>query len=435
MWYGSMPKDFRNRDENKTQFPAFVCDFGTRTANCRESNFTTFTQYVYYVVSETTWAQSSLDANIDLFVSLCKDFYEVGGIYECSYSNATAVSWIHEVSDRTGCQKSTGGDGSEGCRFEGPEGCVRVRNVEREKNLDYKPFVVASLAVFAGKEFAKALYVLFVWLRVSTRPLQPLEVALVGESPFVLLLLWRRPGFKHELLFAQKSWQSLLAIFFIEDVLEGVNQAALVVVFSVTISRRGVDSGIMFSLIASTLKVAGRLYALAAACEKSRRNSIVQVRDESSLVIVRETNLQDDIAGTSTGGHLVPGAEETGASSATTKVEGESTTAAAGATETIPLPAQAPKTTTTRIPTPTTTKEKGGDKNKNNDNDNEQLCEGRRNSTVKVQNESRLAIVRAKALSENNLKSLQDKPSSASAGGHSVRAVEEAGESSSTTAQ
>ena len=209
-----------------------------------------------------------------------------------------------------------------------------------------------------------------------------------------------------------------------------------------TISRRGVDSGIMFSLIASTLKVAGRLYALAAACEKSRRNGIVQVKEESSLVIVRAralndislTNLQDDIASTSTGGHLVPDAEETGASSATTKVEGESTTVVAGATETIPLPAQAPKTTTTRIPTPTTTKEKDGDRDKNEDNDNEQLCEGRRNSTVKVQNESSLAIVRAKALSENNLRSLQDKPSSTSAGGHSVRAVEEAGESSSTTA-
>ncbi len=54
---------------------------------------------------------------------------------------------------------------------------------------------------------------------------------------------------------------------------------------------------------------------------------------------------------------------------------------------------------------------------------------------MKMQNASRLAIVLAKALNENSLKSLQDKPSSTSAGDNSVQAVEEAGESSSTTAQ
>ncbi len=137
----------------------------------------------------------------------------------------------------------------------------------------------------------------------------------------------------------------------------------------------------MFSLIASVLKVAGRLYALAAACEKSRRNSIVQVKEESSLMIMhakvlnenRFTNLQDEIASTSTGVDSVPDAEESDASSATTKVQVESTTAAAGATEMIPLPSPAPKIKTAGMPTPTTTKAKDGDRDKNEDNDNEQL--------------------------------------------------------------
>jgi hypothetical protein len=325
LWYDSMPYDFINSDQ--TRFPAFVCGSSGGNANCRESNFTTFTQYVYYVDREDGWLQSGLDENVDHFVSICNDFYVVGGIHECSYSNATVVSWIDVVSYNTRCQKSSGIDELEGCRIEGPEGCVRVRNVEREKNLDYKPFVVASLVVFAGKEFAKALYVLFVLLRVSTRQLQPLEVALVGESPFVLLLLWRRPGFKQELLFAKKTWQSLLALFFIEDVLEGVNQVALVVIFSVTISRRGVDSAIMFSMVASTLKVVGRLYALAITASKTfHRNITVKVQDETSLAIVRTKalnenslkSLQDEIASTTTNGDSVPAAEEASASSSTT---------------------------------------------------------------------------------------------------------------------
>jgi hypothetical protein len=168
------------------------------------------------------------------------------------------------------------------------KGCVRVRNVQREKNLDFKPFVVASLVVFAGKELAKALYVLFVWLCASTRQLQPQEVALIGESPFVLLLLWRRPGFKQELLFAKITWQSLLAILFIEDMLEGANQVALVVVFSVSISRQGADSDILFSLIASTLKLAGRLYTLATAWQKGQK---VNLQGET----VASTGCQDQL--------------------------------------------------------------------------------------------------------------------------------------------
>ncbi len=228
----------------------------------------------------------------------------------------------------------------------------------------------------------------------------------------------------------------------------------------------------MFSIIASTLKVAGRLYALATACKKGRRNSNVKVRNENSLVIVRAkapnknslTNFQDEIASTSTGGGSAPDAKEAGASSATTKVQDESVTAPAGATAIAMR-----KTTTTRMPTPTTTNEKDGDRDpnentdkcsdndkendndkvndndrydyndNNNDGDNEtsdcaeQHCKGR---SVKVQSESRLAIERAKALNENSLTNFRDEIVSTSTGANSVPDARETDKSScSTTAQ
>ncbi len=71
LWYDSMPNNYVNSNVHHTRFPAFVCDWDT---NCRESDFTTFTQYVYYIDSEGRWLQSSLDANVDQFVSLCKVF-------------------------------------------------------------------------------------------------------------------------------------------------------------------------------------------------------------------------------------------------------------------------------------------------------------------------------------------------------------------------
>ncbi len=78
------------------------------------------------------------------------------------------------------------------------------------------------------------------------------------------------------------------------------------------------------------------------------------------------------------------------------------------------------------------------DNDNNNDSDNEpsdcaeQHCGGLRNSTVKVQDE---ALVRAKALNETSLKSLQDEIVSTGAGGYSVPDTEETGANSATTAQ
>ncbi len=197
----------------------------------------------------------------------------VDHVHECSYNKATAVSWINAVVDGgyvgqhyvkyDECQRSLGVNGSKGCLIEGPETCVRVRNVQQEKNLNFKAFIIASIVVFAVKEFAKALCVLFVWLHASTRKQHPLEVVLVGESPFIVILLWRRRGFAQELLSTKKTLKSIIALFFIEDVLEGVNQVALVTIYSVTITREGIDSGIMFSVVASVLKVLGHLYTLA----------------------------------------------------------------------------------------------------------------------------------------------------------------------------
>ncbi len=69
--------------------------------------------------------------------------------------------------------------------------------------------------------------------------------------------------------------------------LEGANQLALVVVFSVTITREGIDSGIMFSVVASVLKVVGHLYALAMMAWKTYcGNNMFKVHDESVVASV-----------------------------------------------------------------------------------------------------------------------------------------------------
>jgi Leucine-rich repeat (LRR) protein len=310
LWYNDEQFSYDNfglwNDYSNCLYPTSI---NRGVFGCVETNFTTFAQYMYYIdiwVDQGVISQSSRDANVDAFTSLCADFYVVDHVHECSYNNATAVSWIHAVVGGVAnvgqhyvqyeeCQRSPGVNGSEGCQIEGPEACVRVRNMEQEKNRNFKSFIVASIVVFAVKEFAKVLYVLFVWLHASTRQLQPLEVALVGESPLVVVLLWSRPGFMHELLFTTKTWKSALAFFFIEDVLEGANQLALVIVFSVTITREGIDSGIMFSVVASVLKVIVHLYALAKLAWKTRcGNDTFKVHDESVLANVREKALDEN---------------------------------------------------------------------------------------------------------------------------------------------
>ena len=234
------------------------------------------------------WSGSNHEDNVKMFASFCENFNEVDSIQECAYSNATIATSIPCVSgdkwfDGTPVAPgeclvnfvircvNKGPDGD--CLVEAAEGCVRVRNVQQERNHHFKKFIVASIAVVCVKELFKALLILSIWLRAPSRKLHPIELGLVGESPFCLLLVWRRPNFLQELLLTSKTWASLLVVFFFEDVLESVNQIALVVYFALRVSQQGIEYGIMFSMAASVAKTLKTGYNGLTAWKKEKKNT------------------------------------------------------------------------------------------------------------------------------------------------------------------
>jgi hypothetical protein len=152
--------------------------------------------------------------------------------------------------------------------------------VQKEKNRWFKTFVVASIAVVCVKEFIKLLVVLFVWLCAASRELNPFELVLCGESPFLLWLLWRRPSFLRELLLSRRTWKSHLLVFFVEDVFESVNQIALVSYFALRVEQQGIAFGIMFSLFVSALKLMKTGFNAIAAWQRERvENARVHVEN------------------------------------------------------------------------------------------------------------------------------------------------------------
>ena len=225
LFYVHLPNTYTNFGDGTT-YPDFVDEV--------ESGFTTFSQYLSYIdewVEYGAITERSRNENVDAFATFCSEFYVVEGdrglIRVCSYSDAT----------------------------KGSERCEMVRDVQEEKNQRFKKFVVASIAVVCVKEFLKLLLVLFVWLRAASRELHPVELAFVGESPLLLLLLWRRPSFLYELLLGRRTWKSYLLVFFVEDLLESANQIALVAYFALMVGKQGIAYSIMFSLFVSALKL------------------------------------------------------------------------------------------------------------------------------------------------------------------------------------
>ena len=209
------------------------------------ANFSQDLSYIDALVDNGFISESQRQDNVKMFSVFCADFYVVedhGSIRECSYSNAT----------------------------KGAEGCERVRNVQEEKNHRFKNFILASIAIVCVKEFLKLLLVLFVWLFAASRELHIIELVFVGESPFQLLLLWRRPRFLQELLLTSKTWKSHLLVFFVEDFLESVNQLALVVYFALRVDQQGISIGIMISMALSVLKMMKTGYSAISAWQKER---------------------------------------------------------------------------------------------------------------------------------------------------------------------
>ena len=117
------------------------------------------------------------------------------------------------------------------------------------------------------------LLILSIWLRAPSRKLHPIEVGLIGESPFCLLLVWRRPNFVQELLLSRKTRASILLVFFVEDVLESANQIALVIYFALRVDRQGIEYGIMFSLAASAAKMLRTGYTGLTAWKRENKNT------------------------------------------------------------------------------------------------------------------------------------------------------------------
>ena len=142
--------------------------------------------------------------------------------------------------------------------------------MQEEKNHRFKNFILASIAIVCVKEFLKLLLVLFVWLFAASRELHIIELVFVGESPFQLLLLWRRPRFLQELLLTSKTWKSHLLVFFVEDFVESVNQLALVVYFALRVDQQGISIGIMISMALSVLKMMKTGYSAISAWQKER---------------------------------------------------------------------------------------------------------------------------------------------------------------------
>ena len=241
-----------------------------------ETGFADFTQYSYYT-SETVIAKivngavkvsgSERSDNIQMFASFCENFYKVDSIRECAYSNATTTTSIPKVNLGASCVSD--GPDEDRCLVEGLEGCVRVRNVQLEKNRRFKKFVVASIVVVCVKELFKMLLILSIWLRAPSRKLHPIEVGLIGESPFCLLLVWRRPNFVQELLLTNSTRISLLIVFFVEEVLESANQIFLVVYFALHVDQQGIEYGVMFSLASSAAKMMKTGYNLLMAWKRA----------------------------------------------------------------------------------------------------------------------------------------------------------------------
>ena len=226
-----------------------------------EKGWTNFSQYLWYfdvAVANGNIVNAVRAQQVENFAAFCADFYVVedrGLVRECSYNNAT----------------------------KGAERCVRVRNVQKEKNRWFKTFVVASIAIVCVKELIKLLVVLFVWLCAASRELNPFELVLCGESPFLLWLLWRRPSFLRELLLSSRTWKSHLLVFFVEDVFESVNQIALVSYFALRVEQQGIAFGIMFSLFVSALKLMKTGFSVITAWQRDRvGNARVHVADDGT---------------------------------------------------------------------------------------------------------------------------------------------------------
>ena len=246
-FYNYLPWAWSNYDDAASQYPDFICDADFVT-NCQEagSRFTNFSQYLHLM--QVMWEKvgsisPSFQTNIDTFASICTNFIIVdGSIPECSYVSAPTL---------------------------GPEGCVRTRDVQSEMNQYFKRFIIASIVVVALKELCKVAYILYIWVAAPARKLGPGELSIVGESPLMLLLVWRRAGFLEELLLTRKSCRSHLQVLIYEDVLEGVNQLFLVVWFAVKISKEGIAFGVMFSIASSLLKLCKTVYNIASSSSET----------------------------------------------------------------------------------------------------------------------------------------------------------------------
>jgi len=210
-------------------YPAHIkFEFTNADGSIYPDEYTNFSKYLEYVddwVYRGLILGSSRDANVDEFAEYCESFYVVNGVHECAYSDVT----------------------------KGAEGCVRVENVQQKNNRRFKKFIVASLTIVCMKELAKLLLVLGIWLRASDRKLGPCELGLIAESPFLLLLLWRRPKFLGELLLAPRSLKSLQLVFFFEDVCHSINLLAVAVYFALYVDQQGIAFNIMMTLFTSSL--------------------------------------------------------------------------------------------------------------------------------------------------------------------------------------
>ncbi len=246
-------QSWNNFDTDFSVMPDVMCDPDrSYSNNCHSTGYTNFSQYLQLM--DVFWSQvgyviPEFQENIDVFKSLCNDIYVVdGSIHECSFSNKTHVigDWV-EPEPQTQPHSHT-------------EGCYRTRNVQKEKNEAFKPFILASIAIVAVKELLKACYVIFIWLSAPSRPLGPNELSVIGETPFLLLLVWRRPKFIRELITTKRTMATHLQILVVEDIVESTNQLLLVIFYALRVNMEGIAYGIMFSLAASACKILMTIY-------------------------------------------------------------------------------------------------------------------------------------------------------------------------------
>jgi hypothetical protein len=189
--------------------------------DCYETHYTNITQYITYVnkyVSDGSILENEYKQNIADFANLCQNTYVVGGVSECAYTNPQT-------------------------------GCERVIDVRQSTKDRFRTILFASFGILCFKEFVKlSIIVIHIYTRSDLRPV---EISLISESPFVSLLVWFKPDVLSKLLLGNGSVNSLLVLFFSEEVCGSINIMCTVIYFALYVNQEGIASNILLSMTTS----------------------------------------------------------------------------------------------------------------------------------------------------------------------------------------